>query len=246
MAEKRMISKKITDSDAFIELSSSAQALYFHLMLSADDDGFNNQIQIAMMKAHATVDDLKVLLMKHFIIRFESGVIVIKHWRMQNAIRKDRYTPTNFQEELRQLGIKDNGSYTLNKELGCQVVAKRLPQDSIGKDSIDKNSIIKESNKEKTTRFVPPTLEEVKAYITEKNYNVDPVKFWNFYESKGWYVGKNKMKNWKSCVVTWNRTSSDHTGNSYQDKVNRQERNYTEEQFNNIASSFNDIDDLEL
>lgn len=142
MADKRMFSKKITDSDVFIELASSTQALYFHLNQGADDDGFNNQIQNAMFKAHASIDDLKVLLSKNFIIRFESGVIVIKHWRIHNTLRKDRYVPTNFQEELKQLGIKDNGAYTLNS--GCQTVAKWLPQYSIDKNSIDKDSIADE------------------------------------------------------------------------------------------------------
>lgn len=149
MAERRMYTKKITDSDAFIELSSAAQALYFHLNQGADDDGFNNQIQLAMLKAHASIDDLKVLLMKNFIIRFECGVIVIKHWRMHNTLRKDRYTPTNFQEELASLQLKDNGSYTL----GCQAVAKRLPQEreeeiSIGKNSLEECISKKERNQE--------------------------------------------------------------------------------------------------
>lgn len=139
MAEKRMFTKKITDDDNFISMSASAQALYFHLNQGADDDGFNNQIAMAMFKAHASEDDLKVLMAKNYIIRFESGVIVIKHWRMHNTLRKDRYQPTNFQEELELLGIKDNGAYTLG---GCQVVAKRLPSGchSIGKSSKDKSS----------------------------------------------------------------------------------------------------------
>lgn len=141
MAERRMFTKKITDSDAFIEMSSAAQALYFHLNQGADDDGFNNQVQMAMWKAHASIDDLKVLLAKNYIIRFESGVIVIKHWRMHNTLRKDRYTPTNFQEELNLLGLKDNGAYTL----GCQVVAERLPQVSIGKVSKGEVSIVEGS-----------------------------------------------------------------------------------------------------
>lgn len=140
MAERRMFTKKVTDSDAFIEMSSAAQALYFHLNQGADDDGFNNQIQMAMLKAHASADDLKILIAKNFVIRFESGVIVIKHWRLHNTLRKDRYTPTNFQEELQQLGMKDNGSYTI----GCQTVAKRLPQVSIGKDRLDKKERKKE------------------------------------------------------------------------------------------------------
>lgn len=138
MADKRMFTKKITDSDAFIEMSSAAQALYFHLNQGADDDGFNNQVQMAMWKAHASIDDLKILMAKNYVIRFESGVIVIKHWRMHNTLRKDRYTPTNFQDELNQLGIKENGAYTL----GCQVVANRLPQVSKGKDSLDKVSLV--------------------------------------------------------------------------------------------------------
>ena len=142
MAEKRMFTKKISNSDAFIELSSSAQALYFHLNQEADDDGFNNQVQNAMFKAHATIDDLKVLLAKNFIIRFESGVIVIKHWRMHNTLRKDRYTPTNFQEELSSLGLKDNGAYTLTDSVGCQVVAERLPS---GCHSIDKYRLEEDS-----------------------------------------------------------------------------------------------------
>ena len=143
MANKRMFSKDITDSDAFIEMSSAAQALYFHLNQGADDDGFNNQVQMAILKAHASTDDLKILMAKNFVLRFECGVIVIKHWRLHNTLRKDRYTPTNYQEELKLLGIKDNGVYTL----GCQVVAEGLPDGchSIDKGSVDKVSVVEDS-----------------------------------------------------------------------------------------------------
>ena len=161
MAERRMFTKKITDSDAFIEMSSAAQALYFHLNQAADDDGFNNQVQMAMWKAHASIDDLKVLLAKNYIIRFESGVIVIKHWRMHNTLRKDRYTPTNFQEELNQLGLKDNGAYTL----GCQVVAERLPQVSIGKDSIGKVRLVEGSVVDDTATATEEDTEEDKLRL---------------------------------------------------------------------------------
>ena len=144
-----MYSKDVTDSDAFIEMSSAAQALYFHLNQGADDDGFNNQISMAMWKAHASTDDLKVLLAKNFIIRFECGVIVIKHWRLHNTLRKDRYTPTNYQEELSLLGIKENGAYTI----GCQVVAEVLPDGcpSVDKNSIDKSSVVEGSVDEDAT-----------------------------------------------------------------------------------------------
>lgn len=140
MADRRMLTKKVTDADEFITLPSSAQALYLHLNMGADDDGFNNQVQLAMFKAHASVDDVKILLAKRYIIQFESGVIVIKHWRLSNAIRKDRYTPTSYQEEFKRLGLKDNGSYTVANWLpdGCQTVA--AGKDSKGKVSSDKNN----------------------------------------------------------------------------------------------------------
>lgn len=169
MAERRMFTKKITDSDAFVELSSAAQALYFHLNQGADDDGFNNQIQNAMFKAHASTDDLKVLMAKNYIIRFESGVLVIKHWRMHNTLRKDRYTPTNFQEELKLLGIKDNGAYTLGPDEsawlpnGCQMVA--TGKVSIGKDSLEKEKIYK---KEKAKENAKNIAIEVVEYLNSK------------------------------------------------------------------------------
>ena len=140
MAEKRMFTKKITDDDNFISMSASAQALYFHLNQGADDDGFTNQIAIAMLKAHASEDDLKVLLAKSYLIRFESGVIVIKHWRMHNTLRKDRYTATSYQEEYELLDIKSNGAYTLSD--GCQTVANWLPQVSKVKSSKDQCSVV--------------------------------------------------------------------------------------------------------
>ena len=139
-----MFTKKVTDDDNFMALSSSAQALYLHLSMSADDDGFCNQVSVSMFKAHASVADLQQLLEKRYIYQFDNGVIVIKHWRMANALRKDRYTPTNFKEELAKLKIKSNGAYTFSDD-GCRVVANGLPQDSIGKVSIDKNSIVKDS-----------------------------------------------------------------------------------------------------
>lgn len=152
MAKRRMFSKEITDSDEFCNMSSSSQALYFHLNQGADDDGFNNQIQMAMFKAHASMDDLRVLLTKNFIIRFESGVIVIKHWRLHNSLRKDRHHSTNYQEELALLKLKKNGSYTLSDEEtvwlpnGCQMVA--LGEDREGKERLGKVSLVEERKEE--------------------------------------------------------------------------------------------------
>ena len=205
-----MITKLVTDDDHFLNLSSSAQALYLHLNMSADDDGFCNQISASMFKAHASVEDLEALLRNRYIYQFENGVIVIKHWRMANALRKDRYTPTAFQEELAKLQLKDNGSYTLVADWlpdGCQMVAT-------DKNRLDKNRLLKDivaSDEPKTTktkRFVKPTIQEIKDYINEKNYNVDAERFFNYYESNGWRVGKNPMKSWKAALATWNSNES--------------------------------------
>lgn len=144
MANRRMFTKKVTDDDNFMALSSSAQALYLHLSMSADDDGFSNQVSISMFKAHASIQDLQALLEKRYIYQFENGVIVIKHWRMANALRKDRYSPTAFQEELAQLGVKENGAYTWLPD-GCQTVAERVPQDRLGEVRLGKDSIGEDS-----------------------------------------------------------------------------------------------------
>lgn len=188
-----MMTKKVTDDDNFLSLSSSAQALYLHLSMNADDDGFCNQVSISMFKAHASVQDLQALLEKRYIYQFDNGVIVIKHWRMANALRKDRYTPTAFQEELSKLRLKDNGAYTWLPD-GCQVVAEGLPQNRLDKVSIDKSN-----------RFTPPTIDEVTAYCHERGNRVDPERFIAYYESNGWKVGRNSMKDWKAAVRTWEK-----------------------------------------
>ena len=169
MAERRMFTKKVTDDDNFMSLSASAQALYLHLSMAADDDGFCNQVSISMFKAHASVQDLQALLERRYIYQFENGVIVIKHWRMANALRKDRYTPTAFQEELAKLEIKENGSYTWLPD-GCQTVAACLPQDRIGKVRIEKVSVGKERGEEKKPDGLLDSLdvsEELKSTIKD-------------------------------------------------------------------------------
>ena len=211
MAKKRMYSNAVTDSDAFIEMSSAAQALYFHLNQGADDDGFNNQIQLAMLKAHASTDDLKILMAKNFVIRFESGVIVIKHWRLHNTLRKDRYTPTNYQEELSLLGIKENGAYTL----GCQVVAEGLPDGchSIDKNRLVESSVVEDSVEEaeppKTTRHKYGLYENV--LLTDEDYAKLQAEFPHDYteriERLSEYIASTgkKYKNHLATIRNWAR-----------------------------------------
>lgn len=210
MAERRMFTKKVTDDDNFMALSSSAQALYLHLNMSADDDGFNNQVTICMFKAHASLDDLQALLERRYLYQFDNGVIVIKHWRMANALRKDRYTPTAFQEELAKLQIKDNGSYTLGNQTATtwQPNGNQMAtQYSIGKNSIDKvNNILSDKSDKQPPqrkRFLKPSVEEIQSYCNEKGYVMDPQYFFDYYEAKGWLVGKTPMKDWKAAVRNW-------------------------------------------
>lgn len=113
MANKRMFTMKIVDSDAFLDMPLSTQCLYFHLNMRADDDGFINNPRKIMRIIGASEDDLKLLIAKSFIITFENGVIVIKHWRMHNTLSKQRYKETQYIEEKNTLRIKENGSYSL-------------------------------------------------------------------------------------------------------------------------------------
>ena len=113
MAERRMFAKTIIDSDAFLDMPMSAQCLYFHMSMRADDDGFVNNPRKIQRMVGASEDDLKILLAKRFVIAFDSGVVVIKHWWIHNYIQKDRYKPTHYDEERAALQKKKDGSYTL-------------------------------------------------------------------------------------------------------------------------------------
>ena len=113
MAERRMFAKTIIDSDAFLDMPLTTQALYFHLSMRADDEGFINNPKKIQRMIGATEDDLKLLIAKNFIIPFESGIVVIKHWRIHNYIRGDRLKSTMYAEERDQLEVKENGAYTL-------------------------------------------------------------------------------------------------------------------------------------
>lgn len=113
MAQKRMFSKTIIDSDAFLDMPHSTQLLYFHLNMRADDDGFVNNCKNIMRMVGCKEDDLKILITKKFILPFQSGVIVIKHWRIHNYIQNDRYTETKYKEEKAMLLLDENKAYRL-------------------------------------------------------------------------------------------------------------------------------------
>ena len=202
MAERRMFAKTIIDSDAFLDMPLSTQALYFHLSMRADDDGFINNPKKIQRMIGCSDDDLKLLLAKSFIIAFESGIIVIKHWRLHNYIQKDRYKPTIYQSEKSMLCEDKSHVYSL--DTGCiQDVSKTDTQVRLGKDSLGQDRIGESS-------CFPPSREEVEAFVKAEclgKVNLD--KFFDYYNANGWKVGKNPMRDWKAVLRNWNRNEKD-------------------------------------
>ena len=213
MAERRMFAKTIIDSDAFLEMPVTSQLLYFHLSMRADDDGFVNKPKSLMRMVGCHDDDLKLLFVKKFLIPFESGVVVIKHWKIHNYIRKDTYTETKYKEEKATLELDENSAYRLTEESPLQLrdesVNEPLTQVRVGKVSTGKDSVGEVIEEEasppptRSKRFTPPTVDEVRAYCQERGNTVDPQRFVDYYSSNGWMVGRTKMKDWKAAVRNW-------------------------------------------
>ena len=167
MAERRMFAKTIIDSDAFLDMPLSTQALYFHLSMRADDDGFINNPKKIQRMVGCGDDDLKLLMAKRFILVFESGVIVIKHWKIHNYIRNDRYKPTLYQDEKALLADKYNKAYTFAEELPKHDEKLGIPDDNqtvhqmdtqvrLGKVRLGKDSKeIKDITPSKKTKATP-------------------------------------------------------------------------------------------
>lgn len=147
MARKRMFDLEVVDTDLFLEMPQSTQNLYFHLGMRADDDGFVSNPKKIIKTIGANEDDLKILFSKQFVIPFDSGVVVIRHWKLNNYLRKDRHTDTIYKEEMKLLTEDENGVYNLNTRLGIpngnQMTTNGLH--SIEENSKDKNSIEKNS-----------------------------------------------------------------------------------------------------
>lgn len=198
MAQKRMFDKRVVESDNFTDLPNSSKALYFMAGMSADDKGFFQPRRLQKMCGFSD-DDFKILIAKRFFIAFDSGVMVVTDWNKNNWLDKRRITETEYVDELNLLKLINEKYELLTEEE--RLAKPMLSQNSIEEYSIEENN--KEKDIEKEKKFKKPTLEEVKKYCRERNNNVDPERFINFYESKGWMVGKNKMKDWKACVRTW-------------------------------------------
>ena len=238
MAERRMFAKTIVLSDAFLDMPLSARCLYFTLGMFADDDGFVNSPKGIMRQAGCSEDDMKVLLAKKFLLAFESGVIVIKHWRINNYLQKDRYNPTKYGDEKATLSLDENGAYQTAKELPEPMYTQEVyTQDRLGKDRLGKDNSI-----ENRKRFTAPTIEDVKAYCKERGNRVDPERFIDYYTSNGWRVGKNPMKDWKAAIRTWEKgDQSQRTGKKRNTLDNYEEKPYDPEE---CRRSIDELDKL--
>ena len=128
MARKRMFDLEIVDTDLFLEMPQSTQNLYFHLGMRADDDGFVSNPKKIVRTIGANDDDLKILFTKQFIIPFDSGIVVIRHWKLNNYLRKDRYIETIYKEEKKKLKEDENGVYNLSDDAGIPNVNQRYTQ----------------------------------------------------------------------------------------------------------------------
>lgn len=187
MAERRMFAKTIIDSDAFLEMPTTSQLLYFHLAMRADDDGFVNKPKSLMRMVGCKDDDLKLLFVKKFLIPFESGVVVIKHWKIHNYIRKDTYTETKYKEEKSTLELDENSAYRIAETSPLQIcdesVTSPSTQDRLGKVREGKDRLGEGSKGKKETThdlflrllpeyIIPDSLsskmEEWIAYKTER------------------------------------------------------------------------------
>lgn len=209
MAKRRMFSLDVVDTDTFLDLPASSQSLYFHLGMRADDDGFVSSPKRITAMVNASGDDLKLLMAKGFVIPFDSGVCVIRDWKVNNYIQSDRYTPTLYMEEKKHLSCKKTGQYDYSDTPCIQSVSELDTQVRLGKDRKAKSKSVKADKLLRAARFTPPTVDEVEDYCHERGNGVDAEKFVDFYSANGWKQGRNKpIVDWKAAVRTWERSDS--------------------------------------
>lgn len=200
MARRRMFSLDIVDTYAFLDMPSSAQNLYFALGMRADDEGFVASPKRITSLVSSSADDYKLLVAKGYIIPFESGVCVVRDWKINNYIQLDRRKDTLHTAEKALLLTNGTAAYTLMDTSCIQNASMPDTQDRLGK--VKRGSRGKQSNR----KFIPPTLEEVKAYATERGSDVDPKRFFDYFAAGDWKDSRgNPVRSWKQKFLTWER-----------------------------------------
>lgn len=213
MANKRMFALDVIDTDRFCEMPVSARLLYYELGMRGDDEGFVQNPKRIMLTTGTTVDDLKVLAAKGYVILFDSGVLVITHWQKNNFIQKDRFHETTCLAEKAQIQTTDSKIYELlpsGNKLDTPCI--RTVSDLEAQIRLDKTRKEEKARAPSSRRFTPPTVDEVAAYCRERGNAVDAQRFVDFYASKGWKVGSSGMKDWRAAVRNWERQDNTKNG----------------------------------
>ena len=213
MANKRMFALDVIDTDRFCEMPISARLLYYELGMRGDDEGFVQNPKKIMLTTGTTADDLKILAAKGYVILFDSGVLVITHWRQNNFIQKDRFHETTCLTEKAQIQTTDSKIYELlpsGNKLDTPCI--RTVSDLEAQIRLDKTRKEEKARAPSSRRFTPPSVDEVAAYCRERGNGVDAQRFVDFYASKGWRVGSSGMRDWHAAVRNWERQDNTKNG----------------------------------
>lgn len=210
-----MFASSVVESDAFIDMPLTAQALYFHLGMAGDDDGVVDAPKRIMRSIGCSEDDMRILAAKGFVIPFESGVVVLRHWRVCNYLRNDRYKPSMHQCELSALSLDEGNAYV--PVSGENALLNSL--DTVGIPAVYQRDTQLTELTELTERnrtnegggFSPPSVEDVSAYADENGLALNADRFIDYYESNGWRVGSNPMRDWKAAARNWARRDEQRT-----------------------------------
>ena len=203
MAERRMFSRRIVSSDYFLDLSPKAQILYYQLSMNADDDGVVDNVKSVMRLSKTDDECLNELLVNKYVLKFDVDgkmFVVIKDWKINNYIQKDRYHETIYNAVKTNLDLDGNGSYIV-KNMDVYNLYTDTVHNSYTENREDKATL--ELDKSESDRcFTPPTLEEVTAYCLERKNGINPQRFIDYYQSRGW----GNIKDWKAKIRSWEST----------------------------------------
>ena len=218
MAQKRMFSLQVVDTDKFLDMPTSSQALYFHLGMHGDDDGFVASPRKIARCAGCSDDDMRLLASKGFIIPFESGVLVITDWRVNNTLQNDRYKETIYRYEKSMLRLDKSGKYILDSSQIPECIQNGSNMESqrniTQQNSTEQNETECGTTHQAHTRFSPPSVDDVRAYCGKQGYTtIDPERFVSYYAARQWMAGQTAITDWRAAVDSWHRKDMDKNGN---------------------------------
>lgn len=208
MATKRMFSLQVTDTDHFLDMPVSAQALYFHLGMHGDDDGFVSSPRKVVRSVGCSNADMQILLDEGYLIQFESGVIVITDWNLNNTLKNDRYRTTIYVGEKSALQMDPSRRYFLSEPSRNQNGSTVEPQHNITRTEINKTEG-EAAEPHTPAQFSPPSVSEVQKYCEENGlHHINAQKFVDHHTANGWIRGKAPIRDWKAVARIWDKEDS--------------------------------------